>query len=771
MAGTILTTIGLSKLAAATPQNQLNITHIAVGDGNGGFPTLSPTMTALTNEVWRGDSSVPVRSQDQENVIFFEVNIPPEDGGFTLREIAIFDNSGAMIAIGHTGEVVKPEPTEETAFSLTARIFIALENASQVGLIYQDTNKAHHNSLTNRDASNSHPATAIQSGDGRSVEQRLNALPAEVSAFVTAEADRAEAAADNATVSADIYSTVQVGLNSTAIGEQFNVFDGLNYIRYLHDTGDIAVQVGSFSGAAYAELINENIENLKVDLTSAGLGISNETDVIAVLVDANNRVILGVNKDDGEIYGSGIAGNYLKKFNVAIAKGDIYPLLSDINGKTLVGYDSVNDEFIGAGLSGKFSNLQSQINQIESPGGSQSERVPLTLKPENKTINQVISYGQSLSIGAKGEPVISTTQPYSNLTFDAGPRAYDNGAYSFLPLKPLFESAGGSPDGRTDRGETICSAWANYTKTLLAFDGENPNENPILASAAGKGGSDIVNLKKTSGWYNNVLLEHVIQANNENSDHAVNAVTWIQGETDVDDGTTYADYKSDLSQLVNDFDADIKSITGQSTPVFVLEYQLSYGTLTTDAISKTHLEVAEENDNVFVVTPTYHLPHFTDETHLTNVGYKIMGAYFAKSYKEILDGYEPKCLKPISATFRGTELKIKFDTPRLPLVIDTSWMKPTEDNGFYVQDGSGKITIESIIAVGDEVLISLSSTPNGDVEVRYAYDYAGSQLGIKNSASGNLRDSDDRTINILGTEYNLYNPCVHFKINAYRLGE
>lgn len=156
MAGTILTNIGLSKLAAATPQNQLNITHIAVGDGNGGFPTLSPNATSLTNEVWRGDASNPIKDSSNSTYVYFETNIPPEVGPFDVREIACFDIDGDMIAVGHTSLIQKPNPTDDASFALAVKIFIALENASDFNLIYQNTEVTSHNSLVERDALGAH---------------------------------------------------------------------------------------------------------------------------------------------------------------------------------------------------------------------------------------------------------------------------------------------------------------------------------------------------------------------------------------------------------------------------------------------------------------------------------------------------------------------------------------------------------------------------------------------------------------------------------------
>ncbi|MCW9583013.1 hypothetical protein ORL26_27065, partial [Raoultella ornithinolytica] len=77
--------------------------------------------------------------------------------------------------------------------------------------------------------------------------------------------------------------------------------------------------------------------------------------------------------------------------------------------------------------------------------------IPATIKPvgqlpyipELSDINAFISYGQSLSNGGgAGNSAISTTQPYSNLTYSSGPVGT-----TFTATKPLVESG----------PETICS--------------------------------------------------------------------------------------------------------------------------------------------------------------------------------------------------------------------------------------------------------------------------------------------------------------------------
>jgi hypothetical protein len=174
MAGSIVTEVGLTKLSSASPLDQLKITTLAVGDGNGGFPDLNSGMTELTNQVWSGVVSNPIRDPENENILIFEAYILSEDGGFTIREQAIFDEDGDMIAIGHTAEIEKPEPSSSIGVTVTMRMHIALSNDEQVELFYTDTPQTHHNSLTNRDDEDSHPASAISTDDNSNVQEKLN---------------------------------------------------------------------------------------------------------------------------------------------------------------------------------------------------------------------------------------------------------------------------------------------------------------------------------------------------------------------------------------------------------------------------------------------------------------------------------------------------------------------------------------------------------------------------------------------------------------------
>lgn len=176
MQGTILTDVGLAKILAASPENPVVITEIAAGDGSGGYPPLTSSMTALVNEVWRGDATFPLREGAGLDTLRFEGIIPRAEGGFTVREIAIFDDVGDMIAIGQTNEIVKPVPDSTVGLTLTLRLRVKLDNASDVDLFITESIIYDHRMTTFRDEPNAHPADAIDLDQGVTVQGYINNL-------------------------------------------------------------------------------------------------------------------------------------------------------------------------------------------------------------------------------------------------------------------------------------------------------------------------------------------------------------------------------------------------------------------------------------------------------------------------------------------------------------------------------------------------------------------------------------------------------------------
>lgn len=132
---TLLTPAGLAKVTNAQLTNEkVEITQVAVGDANGAGYKPSGTETALKREVWRGGiASIEIGAQNP-NWIVVEAIVPSSVGGFTMREVALFDTAGDMIAIGNYPDTYKPVANDGSTMDLALRTIIEVNNASNVTL-------------------------------------------------------------------------------------------------------------------------------------------------------------------------------------------------------------------------------------------------------------------------------------------------------------------------------------------------------------------------------------------------------------------------------------------------------------------------------------------------------------------------------------------------------------------------------------------------------------------------------------------------------------
>lgn len=463
---------------------------------------------------------------------------------------------------------------------------------------------------------------------------------------------------------------------------------------------------------------------------------------------ANSSSLINKQKLSSEILSADAIRNLKKNEPAANAA-----FVVDSAGNILFGYDTVNDKPI-------IANLDLAVaNPIHS------KKLAFEKKLLVKAINHMLFYGQSLTLGATATTILSTTQPYNNKTFNTGPRM-DSTASSVIPLVEQFNNP--SNDGQSNRGETPCSGAANYA-TKLSRE-QNSQEHVIFASAAGHGGYSISELEKGTNWYNTFLLNQVTKAAELNgADFKTQVVNWAQGEADITDGTSYATYLAKLNQLQIDMNADIKAITGQTDNIPFITYQCSYGTALHKDIALAQLKISQENPMVFLSTPTYRFPYGSDKTHLTNVGYKLMGAYFGRAYKQlVIDNQVPDFINPLGAKIIGNTIEVTFDVPKLPLRLDTTNLASTTNFGFKVIDSNdSNVSINSVTVDKNKVFITLASAPSNDLKVRYALDYLGTGLNILNGASGNLRDSTTDSVVINSTTHTLFHVCPHFELTAY----
>ncbi|EGJ5041293.1 phage tail protein, partial [Escherichia coli] len=138
---TVITDTGAKKLAqAAAPDGKpVRLTHMAVGDGGGTLPTPDSKQPRLVHEVWRHTVNRVILDATHQNRIIAELVIPPETGGFWIREIGVFDEHGDLIAVGNTAESYKPTVAEGSGRAQTFRTILTVSSTATVALTVDNT--------------------------------------------------------------------------------------------------------------------------------------------------------------------------------------------------------------------------------------------------------------------------------------------------------------------------------------------------------------------------------------------------------------------------------------------------------------------------------------------------------------------------------------------------------------------------------------------------------------------------------------------------------
>ena len=378
-------------------------------------------------------------------------------------------------------------------------------------------------------------------------------------------------------------------------------------------------------------------------------------------------------------------------------------------------------------------------------------------------VNQVLSTGQSLSVGAMGVPVLTVEQPYENMMFSGGVAAVAN----LTAFAPLIE-------GVDPPVETMSSSFANFV-TEMARDEVLVNQpvgertHDLLVTLHGVGGVAYAGLAKGTQPYANGMAQLGAAAtltSSQTLSHVVRAVTTVHGESDHLSGNP--SYEANLVEWQADYEADVQAVTHQTEPVPLLQTQMSSWTDYGQAqslIPSAQLSASENNpDAIILVGPKYALAYVADGVHLTNEGYRQMGEYYAKAYRRaILEGQTWRPLAPTSISRAGAVITVTFYVPEPPLVLDTTLVSDPGAYGFEYFDDSGAPPAIAAVALASEdtLTVTLQSAPTGaNQRLRYAFTgIAGAAAGATTGPRGNLRDSDGT---VSPHAYPLYNWCVHF---------
>ena len=259
---------------------------------------------------------------------------------------------------------------------------------------------------------------------------------------------------------------------------------------------------------------------------------------------------------------------------------------------------------------------------------------------------------------------------------------------------------------------------------------------------------------------------------------ACHCFKWLQGEADAT--TVSSVYYAGLKKLRQDAEADIKAKTGQTSPVHCLMYNTgnvsrwsyySGADIAADkalSVQRAQQKLAQQETYFSLIVPVWNMPASVNNAfvHLSAIGYSWTGAFFGRAEKElVVDGCKPQGLLAQGASARGTELRVKFDVPVKPLVVDTVNLPVVYQHGVAVQDDTGLMALDTtkfrVSTAGDELVITLPRTLGTNPMVRIACDYYPPATVKANTMACNIRDSDPDTVTIAGSVYPLWNLSNH----------
>ena len=133
---TILTNAGLAYEAQSkAEQTPIRLTHLAVGDGNGAAYNPGQEATALRRETHRQEINALLQDEANPSWLLAEALLPDDVGGFTIREVGIYTDTGILYAIGKYPDSVKPILAQGSTKQFYVRAIFQTSNASIVTLV------------------------------------------------------------------------------------------------------------------------------------------------------------------------------------------------------------------------------------------------------------------------------------------------------------------------------------------------------------------------------------------------------------------------------------------------------------------------------------------------------------------------------------------------------------------------------------------------------------------------------------------------------------
>ncbi|MCP9660860.1 phage tail protein [Escherichia fergusonii] len=128
----ILTDRGaILEASALASGNPVVLNKFVIGDGNGQPVTPDKTRTSLVREVYRGNIQ---KVESNGNQVTFTLYVPPEAGGYTIREAGILTASGELYSLSNSPDILKPVESNGAVISITFKYILAVSSTSTVSV-------------------------------------------------------------------------------------------------------------------------------------------------------------------------------------------------------------------------------------------------------------------------------------------------------------------------------------------------------------------------------------------------------------------------------------------------------------------------------------------------------------------------------------------------------------------------------------------------------------------------------------------------------------
>ncbi|WP_234035853.1 phage tail protein [Ectopseudomonas mendocina] len=133
--GGFLTTQGAAKKTNCDALGEpWQLTHMRIGDANGADPVPAPGQTQLINQVYRAQLNQLYVSPADPNVLVAELVLPPNVGGWWIRELALEDVDGVFSAVANCAPSYKPLLAQNNGRNQVVRMHIITDGTANIQL-------------------------------------------------------------------------------------------------------------------------------------------------------------------------------------------------------------------------------------------------------------------------------------------------------------------------------------------------------------------------------------------------------------------------------------------------------------------------------------------------------------------------------------------------------------------------------------------------------------------------------------------------------------